>query len=100
MNYALHKLGGADVGVVVMLALYALFGQRDGLLRAVLQTAEALDAICAEGGLSVNKAYVALWTELFALAAADACVGDGKFLGLADCELRPNLALKRVEPHF
>ena len=84
MNYALHKLGGADVGVVVMLALYALFGQRDGLLRAVLQTAEALDAICAEGWLSVNKAYVALWTELFTLAAADACVGDGKFLGLAD----------------
>ena len=100
MNYALHKLGGADVGVVVMLALYALFGQRDSLLRAVLQTAEALDAVCAEGGLSVNKADVALWTELFALAAADACVGDGKFLGFADCELRPNLALKRVEPHF
>ena len=100
MNDALHKLGGADVGVVVMLALYALFGQSDSLLRAVLQTAEALDAICAESGLSVNKADVALRAELFALVAADARVGDGKFLGLADRKLRPNLALERVKPHF
>ncbi|MEI3099789.1 MAG: hypothetical protein V8T41_07925, partial [Oscillospiraceae bacterium] len=51
-------------------------------------------------GLSVNKAYVALWAELFTLAAADARVGDGKFLGLADRKLRPNLALERVKPHF
>lgn len=100
MNDALHKLGGADVGVVVMLALYALFSQRYGLLGAVLQAAEALDAVCAESGLSVNKADVALRAELFALAAADARVGDGKFLGLADRKLRPNLALERVKPHF
>ena len=82
MNDALHKLGGADVGVVVMLALYTLFSQRYGLLGAVLQAAEALDAVCAESGLSINKADVALRAELFALVAADARVGDGKFLGL------------------
>ena len=98
MNYALHKLGGADVGVVVMLALYALFGQRDGLLRAVLQTAEALDAICAEGWLSVNKAYVALWTELFTLAAAMHASVTANFLALPTASLGQTLLSSALSP--
>ena len=82
MNDALHKLGGGDIGVVVVLALYALLSQSDCLLRAVLQAAEALDAVRAEARLSVYKSDVALRAELFALAAAYACVGDGEFLRL------------------
>lgn len=70
MNETLHKLGGGDIGVVVVLALYALLRQRDCLLRAVLQAAEALDAVRAEAGLSVYKSDVPLRAELFALAAA------------------------------
>ena len=100
MNDALHELGGGDVGIVIVLALYALLAQRDGLLRAVLQAAEALDAVRAEGRLSVDELYIALRAELFALAAAYACVGDGKFLCFAGGELRPDLALERVEAFF
>lgn len=100
MDETLHKLGGGDIGVVVVLALYALLRQRDCLLRAVLQAAEALDAVRAEARLSVYKSDVPLRAELFALAAAYACVGDGEFLRLTGGELRPYPALKRVESHL
>lgn len=100
MNNALHELLRRDIGIVIMLALNALFGERDGFLGAVLQAAQALDAVGTEGGLAVNKADITLGAELFALMAADARIGNGKLLGFADGKLGPYLALKLVEPHL
>ena len=100
MNDILCKLVDGDVGIVIMLAPDGFLGERDSLLGAVLQTAETLDAVGAELGLAACEPYVALGAEPYALTAADAAFGNVEFLRLGLGELRPDLALKGIQPHL
>ena len=100
MNNAQHKLLCGDVGIVVVLALYGLIRQRDCLLGAVLQAAEALDAVSTEFRLAVNEFNITLRAQLLALVAAYAGIGNGKFFSLECGKLWPYEAFKCVKPHL
>ena len=92
----LHEILGGDVGVVVVLTLLRFLAHVNGLGRAVLQAAEALDAVIAYDCPSVFEADVALWAEHGALTAAYAAVVDAHLCRLELGYFRPALALRRV----
>ena len=98
MYNCLHELFGGDVGVVVVLTLLRFLAHINRLGRAVLQAAEALDAVITEGGMTVNKLDVALGAQLCTLSAGNACfLVDGELLCLLAGELRPSLALDGIK---
>ena len=85
-----------DIGIVPALAPDADAAEVDRLLRAVLQAAEALDAVIAYDCPSVFEADVALWAEHGALTAAYAAVVDAHLCCLEPGYFRPALALHRI----
>lgn len=100
MDDRLGQLRGGHVGVVIVLAAVGDPADRDGLLRAVLQAAQALDAAAADDGAAALDADVAARAERGALAAANARIADGELLRLAGYDLRPDAALELVEGLF
>ena len=58
VQYLLRQLVGRHVGVVIPLALGGHAAHVDGLFRAVLQTAEALDAVGTDLRPSVDHADI------------------------------------------
>ena len=100
MDDRLGQLRGGHVGVVIVLAAVGDPADRDCLPRAVLQTAQALDAVAADDGAAALDADVAARAEPGALAAANACIADSELLRLAGYDLRPDAALKLVEGLF
>lgn len=100
MDDRLGQLRGGHVGVVIVLAAVGDPADRDGLLRAVLQAAQALDAVAADDGAAALDANVAARAERGALAAANARIADGELLRLASYDLRPDGALKLIDGLF
>jgi len=94
------ELGGGDVGIVVALALLRGAAQRDGLLRTVLQAADALIAVAPPGrGARGGHADVARGADLGALAAAHAPGRvHQKVFGLQRNDRGPAPVLQPVEP--
>ena len=70
MYYVLIQLSGGDIGIVIALALLCGAAQRYGLFGAVLQAADALIALIAEGRSSGYHADIARGAYFGALAAA------------------------------
>lgn len=98
MYNCLHELFGGDVGVVVVLTLLRFLAHINRLGRAVLQAAEALDAVRAECGVTVDELDVALGAQLCTLSAGNAGVLiDGELLCLLAGKLRPSLALDGIK---
>ena len=64
MDDRLGQLRGGHVGVVIVLAAVGDPADRDGLLRAVLQAAQALDAVAADDGAAALDADVAAPRDL------------------------------------
>ena len=100
MDDRLGQLRGGHVGVVIVLAAVGDPADRDCLPRAVLQTAQALDAVAADDGAAALDADVAARAEPGALAAANARIADGELLRLAGYDLRPDAALELVDGLF
>ena len=96
----LGQLRGGHIGVVIMLAAVGDPADRDCLPRAVLQAAQALDAVAANDGAAALDADVAARADPGALAAANARIADGELLCLAGHDLRPDTALELVEGLF
>ena len=85
---------GGDVGVVVALALFGDFADVERLGGAVLDAAQAADAVAAEDGTAALEAYVVPGTHRDAGAAADALVVYGVLRGLLSHDLGEAGALK------
>ena len=73
-----RQLLGADIGVVVALPADTDTAEVYRLLRAVLQAAEALDAVRADDGSAVFDADVAARADCRALTAADTRIAHTK----------------------
>lgn len=71
MDHALDQFIRSDVGIMIALTLRRDSTKRDGLLRAILKAAEALNTVGTELRPAVNKLDVAARTELSAGTAAN-----------------------------
>ena len=97
MDDAAGQLVGRDVGVMVALARLGRAAHGYRLLRTVLETAEALDAVLAELGFAVDDGDVSLGTQLRALAAADTCVAHLELAALELGQQRPRGTLDGID---
>ena len=91
------QLLGGDVRIVVMLALIRYRADRDRVPRAVLQAAEALDAVAADHSAPVLDPDVAARTQTGALPAADAAHAHLEGGGFFPGDQRPGLVFGRVQ---
>ena len=97
MDDLLAQLLRADVGVVIAGAADAYPAEVYRLLRAVLQTAQALHTVAADDGAAVFNADIPARAEGRALAAAYAAFVDAHLRRLEGGYLRPALALDVVD---